>query len=144
MMNSIKSIFGGFFAIIIMGLLAQLIFLFAGVGYFSLVKVYPSLSFLSELTTILLFAVTAIIAFLGGIITAKLARKAVVLHCLIVGSMAGALTLVPSLISGYAITANGFVFLTVFLVATIAGGLYWKSKQRAPSDDRPAETNTLH
>ena len=142
-MNSIKSIFGGFFAIILMGLLAQLIFLFVGVGYFSLVKEYPSLSFLSELTTILLFAITAIIAFLGGILTAKLAPGAIALHCLIVGSMAGALTLVPSLIDGYAITVNGIVFLAVFLVATVAGGLYWKSKQRAASDVMPAETNTL-
>ena len=42
-MNSIKSIFGGLFAIILMGLLAQLIFLFVSVGYFSLVKMFPSL-----------------------------------------------------------------------------------------------------
>lgn len=131
MMNSIKSIFGGFFAIIFMGLIAQLIFLFAGVGYFSLVKAYPSLSFLSELTTILLFAVTAVIAFAGGIITAKLAHKAIAIHCLIVGSMAGALTLVPSLIDGYAITFNGIIFLIVFLLATVAGGLYWKKQQPA-------------
>ena len=143
-MNSIKSIFVGFFSIILMGLLAQLIFLFAGVGYFSLVKAYPSLSFLSEFTTILLFVITALIAFVGGIITAKLARKAVALHCLIVGSMAGALTLVPSLINGYAITVNGIVFLAVFLVATVAGGLYWKNKQSAASDVMPAETDTSH
>ena len=59
MINSIKSIIGGFLAIIVMGLIAQLIFLFVGVGYFSLVKKFPSLSFISEFTTILLFAVTA-------------------------------------------------------------------------------------
>ena len=73
-MNSIKAIFGGFFSIIIMGLLAQLSYLFIGVGYFKLVKVYPSLLFLTDTTTILLFSVSALIAFLGGILTAKLAR----------------------------------------------------------------------
>jgi hypothetical protein len=143
-MNSIKSIFGGLFAIILMGLLAQLIFLFLSVGYFSLVKMFPSLSFLSELTTILLFAITAMIAFPGGIITAKLARKAVPLHCLTVGSMAGALTLIPSLIDGYVITVNGIIFLTVFLVATVAGGLYWKNRQLPGFESAAAETNTQH
>ena len=129
MMNSIKAIFGGFFAIIIMGLLAQLFYLFIGVGYFKLVKVYPSLSFLSETTILMLFAVSALIAFLGGILTAKLARKAVVIHCLLVGSMVGTLTLLPSLLNGYAITRNGIIFLVVLLLATVAGGLYWKKRQ---------------
>lgn len=133
-MNSIKAIFGGFFAIVFMGLLAQLIFLFIGVGYFSLVKVYPSLSILTQATTILLFAVTAVIAFIGGILTAKLAQNAVLIHCFVVGSMTGALTLVPSLIDGYAITLNGVIFLMVFVIATIAGGLYWKKKQQLDSD----------
>lgn len=129
MMNSIKAIFGGFFSIIIMGLLAQLIYLFIGVAYFKLVKVYPSLSFLTEITTIVLFAVSALIAFTGGILTAKLARKAVAIHCLVVGSMVGTLTLLPSLLSGYAITRNGVIFLVVLLLATVAGGLYWKKRQ---------------
>jgi hypothetical protein len=126
MMNSIKAIFGGFFAIIFMGLLAQLLFLFVGMGYFSLVKKFPSLSFLAETTTFLLFIITAVIAFLGGILTSNLARKAVVIHCLVVGSMAGTLTLVPTLINGYEITVNGIILLMVFLLATVAGGLYWK------------------
>ena len=129
MIKSIKAIFGGFFAIIIMGLLVQLIYLFAGVGYFKLVKVYPSLSFLAETTTFILFTVTAVIAFLGGLLTAKLAQKAVTLHCLAVGIMTGALTLVPSLSSGYAITLNGIIFLMIFILATIAGGLYWNRQQ---------------
>jgi hypothetical protein len=90
-MNSIKAIFGGFFAIIFMGLLAQLIFLFIGMGYFSLVKKFPSLSFLAETTTFLLFAITAVVAFLGGMLTANLDRKAVAINCLVVGSMAGTL-----------------------------------------------------
>ena len=142
MINSIKSIIGGFLAIIVMGLIAQLIFLFVGVGYFSLVKTFPSLSFISEFTTILLFAVTTVVAFIGGLFTAKLARQAVALHCLIVGSMAGALTLVPSLINGYEITINGIVFLIIFIVATIAGGLYWKKQQRLVIDDTYSVTDT--
>jgi len=140
MMNSIKAIFGGFFAIIFMGLLAQLIFLFIGVGYFSLVKMFPSLSFLVETTTILLFAVTAMIAFLGGLLTANLARKAIAINCFVVGTMVGTLTLVPSLISGYDITLNGVLFLMVFPLATVAGGLYWKKKQPLDSDGTPVVT----
>lgn len=126
MMNSIKAILGGFFAIIFMGLLAQLFYLFAGIAYFKLVKEYPSLSFLAETTTILLFSITAVIAFLGGMLTAHLAPKAVVINCLVVGSMAGTLTLVPALISGYEITVNGVILIMIFLLATVAGGLYWK------------------
>ncbi len=141
-MNSIKAIFGGFFAIIFMGLLAQLIFLFVGMGYFSLVKKFPALSFLTETTTVLLFAITAVIAFLGGILTANSARKAVVIHCLVVASMAGTLTLVPTLVNGYEITVNGVLLLMVFLLATVAGGLYWKKQQQLDSDATPAETNT--
>ena len=138
-MNSIKAIFGGFFAIIFMGLLAQLIFLFIGMGYFKLVKEYPSISFLSETTTILLFVITAVIAFLGGLLTANLARKAVAIHCLVVGSMAGALTLVPTLIDGYEITVNGILLLMVFLLATVAGGLYWKKQQLDPNETPAVE-----
>ncbi len=72
---------------------------------------------------------SALIAFLGGILTAKLARKAVVIHCLVVGSMVGTLTLLPSLLNGYVITRNGVIFLVVLLLATVAGGLYWKKRQ---------------
>ncbi|MEA1889519.1 MAG: hypothetical protein U9N50_07050 [Pseudomonadota bacterium] len=141
-MNSIKAIFGGFFAIIFMGLLAQLIFLFVGMGFFSLVKKFPSLSFLAETTTVLLFAITALIAFLGGILTANLSRKAVTIHCLVVGSMAGTLTLVPTLVNGYEITVNGALLLVVFLLATVAGGLYWKKQQQLDSDGNPVAINT--
>jgi hypothetical protein len=129
MMNNIKAILGGFFAIIFMGLLAQLIFLFIGMGYFSLVKKFPSLSFLAETTTFLLFAITAVVAFFGGMLTANLDRKAVAINCLVVGSMAGTLTLVPTLINDYEITVNGVLLLMVFLLATVAGGLYWKKRQ---------------
>ena len=129
-LNSIKAIFGGFFAILIMGLLAQLMILFVGVGYFSLVKAFPSLSFLAETTTVLVFAMTAMIAFLGGMLTAGLAEKAVAVHCLVVGSMAGTLTLVPSLIDGYGITGKSVLFFVAFLLATLVGGLYWKKRQQ--------------
>ncbi|MFW2438145.1 MAG: hypothetical protein ACN4GR_02095 [Arenicellales bacterium] len=129
MMNSIKAILGGFFAIILLGLLAQLIFLFVGVGYFSLVKIYPSLSILAEITTVLVFTVTAIVAFLGGILTANLAPKAIVINCLVVGSMVGALTLTPSLTNNYEITVNGVLFLVIFPLATVAGGLYWRKME---------------
>jgi len=141
-MNSIKAILGGFFAIIFLGLLAQLIFLFVGVGYFSLVKIYPSLSFLPEITTVLVFAVTAMVAFLGGILTANLAPKAVVINCLVVGSMVGTLTLIPSLTNNYEITVNGVLFLVVFPLATVAGGLYWKKRQQPDSDGTQTEINT--
>jgi hypothetical protein len=56
--------------------------------------------------------------------------------------MAGALTLVPSLINGYEITINGIVFLIIFIVATIAGGLYWKKQQRLVIDGRYSVTDT--
>ena len=129
-MNSIKAIIGGFIAILIMGLLVQLMILFVGVGYFSLVKAFPSLSFLTETTTVLVFAVTATIAFLGGMLTASLAGKAVVVHCLVVGSMVGTLTLIPSLLDGYEITEKGILFMVIFLLATVVGGLYWEKRQQ--------------
>ena len=128
MINSIKAIVAGLIAIIFMGLISQLIFLFAGIAYINLVKDFPSLSFLSETTTVLLFTITAVIAFLGGILTARLARKAVIIHCTVVGSMAGALTLIPALSDGYVITINGALLLIIILLATVAGGLYWKKK----------------
>ena len=66
-----------------------------------------------------MFAVTAVIAFLGGILTANLAPKAVAINCLLVGSMAGTLALVPSLVSGYDITLNGILFSDGFPLATV-------------------------
>ena len=51
MINSIKAIVAGLISIIVMGLLAQLIFLFIGIAYINLVKEFPSLSFLSETTS---------------------------------------------------------------------------------------------
>lgn len=127
-LDSIKAIFGGFLAILIMGLLVQLMILFVGAGYSSLVKAFPSLSYLTEITIVLAFAVTATIGFLGGILTAGLARKAVVFHCVAVGSIVGMLTLVPSLIDGYEITVNGVLFIVIFMLATVVGGLYWKKR----------------
>jgi len=130
MINSIKAILGGFSAILFMGLLAQLIYLLGAVAYISLVKDYPSLSFLSEITRPLLFTISAVIAFIGGMLTAHLARKAVLVHCLAVGAITGALTLIPSLTSGYELTVNGIIFLLIFLLASLAGGLYWKKKHQ--------------
>ena len=130
MINSIKAIVAGLFSIIFIGLLAQLIFLFVGIAYITLVKEYPALSFLSETTTALLFTITAMVAFIGGILTAKLARKAEIIHCAVVGSMAGTLTLIPALSDGYEITINGALLLIIILLATVAGGWYWKKRQR--------------
>lgn len=134
MIDSIKAIVAGFFSIIFLGLLAQLMFLFVGIAYINLVKEFPSLSFLSQTTTTLLFAITAMIAFLGGILTAELARKAVIIHCAVVGTMAGILTLIPALSDGYEITINGALLLIIILLATVAGGQYWYKKKNLKSD----------
>jgi hypothetical protein len=134
MINSIKAIVAGLFSIIVLGLLAQLIFLFVGIAYINLVKEFPSLSFLSETTTVLLFTITAVIAFTGGMLTAKLARKAVIIHCFLVGTMAGTLTLIPALSDGYEITRNGALLLIIILLATVAGGQYWYKKKNLKSD----------
>ena len=134
MINSLKAIVAGLFSIIVLGLLAQLMFLFVGIAYINLVKEFPFLSFLSETTTILLFTITAVIAFLGGILTARLARKAVITHCAVVGSMAGILTLIPALSDGYEITMNGGLLLIIILLATVTGGLYWKKKHKLTSN----------
>jgi hypothetical protein len=129
-MKNLKAIFGGLITIIILGLVMQLVFLLLSVAYIKLVKSYPSITFLSDISVILLFIATAVVAFIGGVVTAKLSQSKLLINSLITGILASTLTLIPSLVSGYSITVNAAIFVLVFLISTVSGGAYYSRINR--------------
>ena len=124
-MKSLKAIVAGISFIVIVILLMQLAYIFLAVGYNSLAKYYPLLNDISGYFRYIIgIPVVMLIMFFGGYITASIANKKVLLHCLVVGCItAGGTTL--SAMNNSDLTMTGIVVFILSLSATAAGGLYW-------------------
>ena len=80
-MRSIKAILAGSLFIIVVGLLVELAYVFLAVGYNSLVKSYPFLNEISGYLRYLIgIPIIFFVMFIGGVITADIARQKVLLH----------------------------------------------------------------
>ena len=127
-MNSLKAIVSGILFIIIVTLLMQLAYIFIAVGYNSLAKDYPVLN---EITGIFryLIAIPVFIAimFAGGYLTAVIANNKVLLHCLAVAVITTGGMMWMALENAN-LTSSGIIINVLMLLATTAGGLYWKKK----------------
>jgi len=123
-MNSLKTIVTGIIFIIIAILLMQLAYLMIIVGLNSLAKDYPALNNISG-TVGYLFTITTIIAimFAGGYLTALIAEKRILLHCLIVGFITIGGMIWMSLENAQ-LTSIGILINTLLLIATLLGGFY--------------------
>lgn len=128
-MKSIKAILAGSLFIIIVGLLIELAYVFLAVGYNNIAKSYPVLNEISiYFRYIIGIPVIFLIMFIGGIITADLAQKKVLLHCLIVALITIAVMMFTA-IEQMQMTLSGLVVTLLSLAATLSGGLYWQRKR---------------
>lgn len=124
-MRSLKAIAAGISFIVIVILLMQLAYIFIAVGYNSLAKHYPLLNDISGYFRYFIgIPVVMLIMFFGGYITASIANKKVLLHCLVVGCITAGGTILPALQNSN-LTMTGIVVFILSLTAATAGGLYW-------------------
>lgn len=125
-MKSIKAIAIGSLFIIILGLVVQLAYIFLAVGYNDLAKSYPFLNEFGVYFRILIgIPVIFLLMFIGGYITADIAKTKVLLHCLIVALLTvGAMTV--SALDQAELTFTGFAVFVLAVASTLAGGLFWR------------------
>ncbi|MDH5572560.1 MAG: hypothetical protein OEY89_12395 [Gammaproteobacteria bacterium] len=127
-MKSFKAIFFGCMFVVIVGLVVQLAFIFLAVGYIELAKSLPFLNAIGDYFRYLVgFPVFFLIMFSGGYITAAMAEKNVILHCLIVGLLTVG-TMLASAIYDYDLTVSGYFLFGLAMVFPVAGGWYWTKK----------------
>lgn len=129
-MKSIKAIAAGSLFIIVVILFLQLAFIFIAVAYNALAKDYPFLNDISGYFRYFIgIPVFMVIMFLGGYLTASIARKKVWLHCIVV-SLLSTGGMMWSALDNTSLTTTGMVVFLLALVATIAGGVYWQKNNR--------------
>ena len=125
-MKSLKAIMAGCLFIVITIVIIQLAMVFLTVGYNMLARDFPFLHGLSIYFRYLLaYPLFFLVMFMGGYLTAHLAQKQVLLHCLAVGVITVGLS-VTSAVDYMVVTATGVVLVLLALLATMAGGLYWQ------------------
>ena len=125
-MRSLKAIAAGCVFIVIVVLLIQLAYIFIAVGYNNLANDYPLLKDISGYFRYVIgIPVFSAVMFTGGYITASIAKKRVLLHCVIVAILTITGTLFPVLRDSE-LTTTGMVVIVLILVATTSGGLYWQ------------------
>lgn len=123
-MRSIKAIAAGSLFIVVAMLLMSLAYIFLAVGYNSLAKYYPFLNDISGYFRYFIgIPAFLLIMFSGGYITAYIANRNVLLHCIAVGFITAGGMILPSL-ENTNLTLTGIVILILALGATTAGGLY--------------------
>ena len=129
-MKSIKAIAAGSLFIIVVILFLQLAYIFIAVAYNALAKDYPFLNDISGYFRYLIgIPVFMVIMFVGGYITANIARIKVWLHCIVVSLLTTG-GMMWSALENTDLTTTGLVVFMLALIATIAGGLYWQKENK--------------
>jgi hypothetical protein len=130
-MKNILSVITGSAFIIIAFLLLQLVSLLAMVSYKMLAKDYPFLNDIDPSIFRYLIAIPAFLAvmFIGGYITAMIAKSKVLPHTLIVGAITTAGSMWWAL-DYMKITVTGVIVMVLMLAATVAGGMFWQRRNR--------------
>lgn len=129
-MISWKALLVGCATILVLGLLVQLAFIFVVVGFNAVAAAWPPLASWGRP----LAYVSGALVYFGimstaGYISAEIARRHVLLHAFIVGSLVTGASLLSSLGSGK-LTAMSFVFLLSGIVFALTGGLIWQRRRR--------------
>jgi drug/metabolite transporter (DMT)-like permease len=124
-MRSIKAILAGSLFIIVVGLFVELAYVFLAVGYNNLAKSYPFLNEVSGYLRYLIgIPIIFFVMFIGGVITADIARQKVLLHCLIVACITIGVMMVTAM-KNMQMTLSGVVVSLLALVSVLSGGWYW-------------------
>jgi len=131
-MNSIKAILAGILFISIVTLLIQLAIIFLTVGYHYLAKSLPLLHEISVyFRYFLAYPIFFVVLFTGGYITAAIAKKRVLLHCLLVACVTVGISTLSAL-DYMTLTLTGMLLILLALFSVVFGGWYWH-KRVAPS-----------
>ena len=129
-MNSLKAIISGVIFIFITALLMQLAYIFIAVGYNNLAKTYPYLHEISGVFRYLIaIPVFLGIMFLGGYLTATIARSKELLHSMIVGAITIS-TMMWFALSNAELTTMGIFINVLMLLCTVLGGWYWMRRDK--------------
>lgn len=128
-MQYLKAFLAGFLFVVVFGLCIQLAYMFLAIGYIELVKAYPWVATFGGYVSYLVgIVVYFLLMATGGILTASIAKKNLVVMCFFVGiSSTGLSTLSLQNAGEYAVFSILFVVSGVLF--TIAGGWYWKQVQ---------------
>lgn len=125
-MRSLKAFLAGFFYIVILGLVIQLVYMFIAMGYTELTRAYP---WISSFGGYIGYAVGICVYFAlmasGGVLTAAIAKKHIMPHCLVVGASTTLLSVLSSQ-NNDELTVLSIVFVITGIAFTITGGEYWK------------------
>lgn len=134
-MNSLKAIVSGVLFIIIVTLVLQLIFLLLAVSYAELAQDYPVLqSVRGYFRYVVGIPVALLVMFLGGYLTAAIARTRVIVHCIITATISLLIAIVPAL-DYSSITIMGAFTLGASFAFTVLGGWYWYRKYDVRNND---------
>ena len=129
-MKTIKAILAGSLFIIIVILFLQLAYIFIAVAYNALAKDYPFLNDIAgSFRYIIGIPVFLVVMYIGGYITAEIAKEKVLPHCLAVGLITASGMILPTLENAN-LTLTGIVIFSLAIVATSAGGYFWQRSNK--------------
>lgn len=127
--QSIKAVLTGALFIIIASLAMKVAYVFLASVYHNISINYP---FLNEVNVffryLLAIPVFILIMFIGGYLTAGIARRKTILHSFIVGVVTSILMMIVATSSAAGITTTNLITYLVMMLSTTAGGFYWKRK----------------
>jgi len=124
-MRSVKAIAAGSLFIIITSLLLQLAFIFIATFYSQLAQSYTILNEVSHYFRYIIgIPVFLLVMFIGGYITAYIAARQVILHCLVVATITvGSMIFIT--LENAELTLNGIIIFILSLISTSIGGIFW-------------------
>lgn len=136
-MKSIKAVLAGSLFIVIVTLVIQLVMVFLAVGYHYLARQFPLLNEITVYFRYLVgYPVFFGVLFAGGYLTASIAQKRVLLHCLPVGLLTIGISTLSAL-DYMVLTFTGALMVLLALLAVMAGGWYWQRTKNRDRDDPP-------
>ncbi len=130
-MQYLKAFFSGFLYIIVFGLCIQLAFMFLAMGYVELVKTFPWVAKFGGYVSYLIgIVVYFLLMATGGILTASIAKKNMVVMCSLVGISSTGLSAF-SLQNSSEYTVSIILFVVSGILFTVTGGWYYLKKAQA-------------
>jgi hypothetical protein len=128
-MQYLKAFLAGFFFIVVFGLCIQLAYMFLAMGYVELVKAFPWVATFGGYVSYLVgIVVYFLLMATGGLLTASIAKKNIVVMCILVGISSTGLSAL-SLQNAGEYTVFSIIFIVSGILFTIAGGWYEKQVQ---------------
>ena len=132
-MNSIKALLFGFFYVVILGLIIQLVFIFLAMGYTELLKDYPTVEMVARIVSYIIgITVYFLLMATAGFLTASIAKKNTTLHGIIISVSSIGLSLLSS-INEDEFTWISLIFFILGVTFTLMGTRRWQQSQAVSS-----------